>query len=305
LITDQVAHDPTTWHAAFSTSRNGVLAYQTGDSLASSKLAWFDRSGRELGTVEAGNSYADFRLRPDGRQLAMTMLGPWGGDFDIWVLDLARSVRTRLTAEAAAQVAPVWGPTGNQIVSGTSFTGSPNGPYRLERRATSGGALPEVLLETKEECWPTDWSSDGRFILFTQGDYIGMPRGDIWVLPVAPDAEPVPWLDTPFWEDHGQFSPNGAWIAYASNQSGRSEVYVEAFDSITHLSQRSIGMAKGAPVQVSTAGGMMPRWRQDGREIFFLSLDDKIMVAEMSEDEPFRCQRCVVVLTFPQMASDF
>ncbi|MBI3694480.1 MAG: PD40 domain-containing protein, partial [Acidobacteria bacterium] len=198
------------------------------------------------------------------------------GAIDIWLHELARGGDTRFTFHASANIYAVWSPDGSRLV----FASDRAGRFDLYWKDTSGAApRDESLLESPQNKFPTSWSSDGGFLLFTQR---GAGQG-LWVLPLkAGDAssgsgarKPVPFLQTEFIETQGQFSPDGHWVAYASNESGRYEVYVRPFSDA----------AAGAPSgptgkwKVSLAGGEMPRWRRDGKELYYLSLERKLMGA--------------------------
>ena len=187
---------------------------------------------------------------------------------DVWLIDAARGVPTRFTFDAADDASPVWSPDGSRVV----FASERKGVYNLYWKLSSGAGADEMLLESDQPKWPSDWSSDGRFLLFYSFD--PQTGFDLWVLPVSGDKKPFPFLKTPFEERDGQFSPGGKWIAYQSNESGRSEIYVQPFPG------------PGGKFQISTNGGAQPRWNKNGKEIFYVSLDSKMMVfpVKMSPD---------------------
>jgi Tol biopolymer transport system component len=179
---------------------------------------------------------------------------------DQWVLEFARGLMSRLTFNAARETWPVWSPDGRQIV----FAANPTGTYQLYRKAASGAGDEERLTMGLGKI-PSDWSRDGRLVLYSE--FGPNTDDDIWALPLDGDRTPRVVLQTPFDELDGQFSPDGKWIAYVSNESGRGEVYVQAFPP------------SGGKWQVSTTGGRAPRWRADGRELFYYKDDSASVMA--------------------------
>ncbi len=254
---------------AFSVSDNGVLAYRTGSS-AAVQPTWFDRSGKLLGPVGQPGLVLNVSLSPDGKRIAETRGDP-GGGLDIWLRDVARGAASRFTFEPTQERFPVWSPDGSRI----AYASDREGVTNLYQKSSSGAGTEELLLKTPEQKYPSDWSADGRFLLF---DTVGTKTArDLWLLPLTGDraqrAPPVPFLQTPFSELQGQFSPGpeGAprWIAYTSNETLREEVFVQTFP------------ASGAKWMVSTNGGREPRWRRDGKELFYLAPDRKLMSVDV------------------------
>ncbi len=244
----------------FSVSENGILVYQSGTAESGMQLLWFDRAGKQIGGIPEKGGYTTPRLSPDGRKLATMMIG----NADVWLYEFERSVWMRFTFDPALDLNPIWSPDGGQIVFSSNRKGGPD----LYRKPSHGAGNEELLFESKNQKTPTDWSSDGRFILFTN---IIQGQGDLWILPLFGDRKPFPFTQSPFFEAHGQFSPNGKWIAYTSSESGGTQVNVAPFPG------------PGGKYQVSTSGGAQPRWRRDGKELFYLSADLKMMAAEVSE----------------------
>jgi Tol biopolymer transport system component len=250
-------------YALFSVSGTGVLVYRSGTS-ESSQLSWFDRAGQQLGTVgPVGANYSVPWLSPDERRVAFSASAPQGGSGDIWFIELARGTLTRFTFDPAPDLSPLWSPDGGRILFTSERDGTPN----LYQKAASGAGAEEVLVKSDYRKIPNDWSADGNFILYQELN----PKTvfDLWVFPLAGEQRAFPFLQTQFDERQGRFSPDGKWIAYASNESGTWQVYVQSFP------------ASGGKWQVSTAGGSQPQWRKDGREIFYLSADRKLMAVEV------------------------
>jgi hypothetical protein len=267
---------------AFSVSETGVLAYQTGpadvggQAGAPTQLVWFDRSGKPIGALGDQARYGDLELTPDGGRVAVSLFDRARRGRDIWLFDLARGLRTRFTFDPADEMTSVWSPDASRVV----FNARRKGHLDLYQKASSGAGDDEELLADSLEKVPLDWSPDGRFILFAVGAF---QTPDLWVLPLFGDRKAFPFKQTPFSEVPGRFSPDGRWIAYASNESGKYEVYVAPFPGRGGV--LSAAAAPGTPGdkwQVSTVGGSWPRWRSDGREIFYLAPDQKLMAAAVS-----------------------
>ena len=269
---------------AYSASSSGVLAYRPAKSGPGlSELTWYDRQGKELSVAgEPGSTYAyfDLALSPDATRVAASRidLSVVGSKLGIWLLDLARGVSTRFTLDRAPDSSPIWSPDGSRIAFAAARAGG-NGIYQ---KASNGAGKEEVLAgATDEQKVPNDWSRDGRFLLYAQQD--PRTKADLWVLPLASDGTPagapIPFANTEFNEDQGRFSPDGHWVAYVSDESGRSEIYVQPFP---------VASGGGSKTQVSLDGGDQPRWRSDGKELFYVSLDGKLMAVDVTEGPTFR-----------------
>jgi Tol biopolymer transport system component len=246
----------------FSVSPTGVLAYRGGTE--ETRLTWFDRHGTVIGEPGDPARYDEVELSPDGRRVAAPR---YGANHDIWLVELARGVSTRLTFDPSWDNHPVWSPDGNQIV----FASNRTDPRDLFRKLSSGAQDEERVLATDKPKTPLDWSRDGRFLLYSEVN--GAQGEDLWLLehPGGAPAErkTIPFLATPFRESEGKFSPDTQWIAYTSDESGRSEVYVRAFQGTGAGAEKWI---------ISVGGGSQPRWRADGKEIFYVAPDRRIMV---------------------------
>jgi Tol biopolymer transport system component len=243
-----------------------VLVYRSGSNDAT-QLTWFDRQGKQLGTVGPVENYSVPWLSPDESRVTFNAVAPQGGNTDIWVMDLARGNPTRLTFDPSPDHSPVWSPDGTRIV----FTSERDGHANLYQSAASGGGADELLVQSNFRKTASDWSADGKFLLYHE---VNPKTGfDLWVLPLTGEQRSFPFLQTPFDERQGHFSPDGRWIAYASDETGTWQVYVRGFPS------------SGGKWQVSTDSGSQPQWRGDGRELFYLS-NRKLMAVEVSGSGP-------------------
>ena len=247
---------------SFSASSDGTLAYDAGVG-EKTQLAWFDRAGAEVGRLGQPAEQLAPRLSPDQKRVAVVRRNVQG-QTDIWLLELARDTSTRFTTlQPAINSLPVWSPDSGRIV----FNSNRDGSFDLYVKASSGADSDEPLLKSSDPKGPVDWLFDGRWLLYQTGT--SKTKRDLWVLPMEGDGKPVPVLQTEFNEMNGQFSPNGHWIAYQSDESTRDEVYVQGFPTST------------GKTQVSVNGGSRPRWSHDGKELFYLSQDGKMMAVEI------------------------
>jgi Tol biopolymer transport system component len=255
----------------FSASETGVLAYRPF-GYPPSQLTWVDRDGRKLGTVGELGQHFGMALSRDGIRAAISQSMGFtaSGNFDIWVHQFASGTRERLTSDPDSDATPVWSPDGSRI----AFSSHRSGVFDLYDKASNGVGNEGVLFKSDERKYAYDWSPDGHFLLYTSG--IG--HLDLWYLPLAgDDREPKPYLQTQFSQSQAQFSPDGCFVAYASDESGRNEVYVRPFPQAT----------SGKWV-VSRNGGTQPRWRRDGRELFYISADSKMMAADVTTAPEFK-----------------
>jgi len=252
---------------AFSVADTGALVYQTGLDVVRSQLTWFDRAGRQVGLLGDQADYSDVALSADGRRAAVSVLDPARSTRDLWLYDVARGLRTRLTSDLADEIAPVWSPDLSRVM----FASGRKGGFDIYQKVLSGAAGEDLVLEESLGEFPESISSDGRFLLYVFGSGT-LRRSDLWVLPLFGDRKPVPFLATSFIETQAQFSPDGRWIAYTSNESGQYEVYVAPFPG------------PGNSFRVSPAGGSWPKWRRDGSEIFFLATGNTLTSATVTSD---------------------
>jgi len=241
-------------------------------------LKWYDRTGKPAGAAGAADAasllYPELSL--DGRYVALQRMVQ--NNIDVWQMDLNRGGMTRLTFDPAFDVAPVWSPDGMRLV----FASVRKGPFNLYVKSASGAGAEELLLATPNDKFPQDWSRDGHFLLYAETD----PKTgrDLWAMPTTgDDRKPIVIVNTPYDELNGQFSPDGRWVAYETNESGRFEIVVQPFP------------APGGKWQVSTAGGVHPRWRADGKELYFIAPDGKLMAAPITARTTFAAETPVAL----------
>ena len=253
----------------FDVSQNGLLVYYRGGSSMpeKSRMSWFDRAGKQLHASEEGD-YNQMRFSPDGGRLAFSDFSSIG----IWVEELARGVRMRVTAGDSD--APVWAPDGSRILFGIFRDKRQLGIYQ---KNSDGTGDEEMLFAAKTSVpmtFPTSWSRDGRFILFVRGSAFGIKQ-DLWILPLTGDRKPRLFVQSAF---DGQFSPDDRWVAYTSPESGSEEIYVVPFEATKALSATpGTAISLGGKWQISHSGGAIARWRGDGKEIFY-TVDWKLHV---------------------------
>ena len=250
------------FRGGFAASEQGVLAYQKGFGVQS-QLSRLDSDGRELGTIGEVGRYQQIRLSPDERKLAVTLFDSGSGTADIWLYDIARQAKSRLTFDDANDTAPVWSPDGKRIAFGSGRTGAGD----IYVRSAGGGSAAELLYTSEHIDSPEDWSPDGAYIAFDKGT----GNNDLWILPLDGEEEAFPLIESEFDVGYARFSPDGRWIAYISNESGRFELYVTRFPSGEGKWQLSID---GADWLID--------WRQDGRELYYLDLEGDLFAVEVT-----------------------
>jgi Tol biopolymer transport system component len=254
-------------HARFSVSRDGTLVYRSGES--GNRLLWVDRAGKELEMLGDPAEYHNPTFSPTRDRVAFDLADPRTGKTDVWIRDLARGVNSRFTFSPGGDVlGPLWSPDGKRIVY------SAGSGWDLYEKALDGDGQEKLLLKTDERKFPTSFSPDGRYLVFnSRGKETGW---DIQVLPLSGgDAKPYSFAKTSFAELLPVVSPDGHWVAYQSNESGSYEVYVQTFPQ------------PGGKRQVSTAGGLEPSWRADGKEMFYGSPDQKLMSVTVETSPAF------------------
>jgi Tol biopolymer transport system component/predicted Ser/Thr protein kinase len=256
--------------ANFTTSANGVLAYSGGDA-APLQLTWFDRQGKALGTLGEPGINPDWpAISPDGGAVVVPR-GNLATEEDLWLYNLARGTLTRLTLDGKGNEFPVWAPDGSHI----AFMSTHEGGFNVYQKAVNGIGQDEALDQTPASIKaPLDWSRDGRYIIEGVRSDAKSTSGSIWVVPLSPgqtggDRKPFPYLHEQFNELGAKLSPNGQWLAYVSDETKRFEIYVQTFPK------------PGGKWPVSINGGTRPVWRRDGKELYFISADGKLMAVDV------------------------
>jgi eukaryotic-like serine/threonine-protein kinase len=261
-ISDQVAASAPIGHMIAAASVNGLLLFSSANTV--SQFTWFDRAGKRLGTLGEPGGYENFRLSPDGRGVVAARDKP--GGTDLWLLETERGLANRFTFRPGNNNYPIWSPNSGTVVFRSLFS--------MVRKEATGTGDVDRLTESTNNQYPSDWSRDGRWILYFE-NAPSTTGWDLWALPVTPngkpEAKPRPYLHTQFNERHGRFAPepNPGWVAYQSDESGRDEVYIDGFPEPRHK------------VRVSTGGGEYPEWSPAGRELFYVSPDLKLMAVSL------------------------
>jgi eukaryotic-like serine/threonine-protein kinase len=264
-ILTNVQYQPTIRRVVFAASDDGVLIVQTGSGVALSQPFWFDRKGNEVGVVGKPDVYSNVSLAPNGKSVAVDKTDMDSLNTDVWTYELQRETVKRMTFVSAYNVVPIWSPDSAQLVFASNRQFINQNLYLKN----SDGAQEEknIVHVDVDDMFPSDWSRDGKYILYTRST-------DLWFA-TLPEMKSSLFLKAAAALRNGQFSPDGKWVAYASNETGKWEIYVTSFPE---------GRGRW---QVSTGGGEQPRWRSDGEELFYLSSDNKMMVATVKTGTNF------------------
>ena len=251
-----------TAYSAFSVSAGNML-YRTGDQ-QTTRLTWHDRAGKALEAINEPGGYHEPVLSKDGTKVLFGR-NDGGGPQDVFLQDLSRGNSTRLTFDPATDSTALLSPDETQVV----FFSNRSAKQGIYRKASNGAGSDEPIWVDPLGAYPNSWSRDGKYVICDKNGGAAT-KVDLWVLPLTPGEQPFSYLATPFEEAHAQFSPDGRWVAYTSNESGRSEVYVQSFP---------IG---GGKWQISTAGGDQPQWRSDGKELYYAAPDNSLMAVSVA-----------------------
>jgi eukaryotic-like serine/threonine-protein kinase len=269
----------------FAASMNDVLVYRVKAAVQDTQLTWFDSQGKSLGTVGESGSHITLALSPDGNQAAFGRLeSPTNPNTQVWLLDLVRGSATRFSSGEGSASRPVWSPDGRSIV----FLRNREGLDMLYRKPVGGG--DEDLLLTSRRGLPWSWSPDGRLVLYQT--YAG--SADLWTVPVEGERKPTPYVRSEFDELEGKFSPDGRWVAYVSNVSGRDEVYVREFSAP--------GSAAGS--LVSNGGGNEPHWHSDGKQLLYRAGRNLVSV-DITTAPSFQARSPAMLFQLPLGADDW
>jgi serine/threonine protein kinase/Tol biopolymer transport system component len=272
-VAEGVFFNPDYGNADFSVAENGTLAYQAGEGGAGYYLIWFDRSGLKTDTIGEPGRYRNCMLSPDGRFLAVDLTADVpASNSDVWVYDLTRDVKTRLTFAPGVDDYPVWSPDGSYIYFSSGRGASKRDLYC---KPSSGAGEEQLLLTSDQDKFPTGCAPDGRHLVFLAPQTKGAAADDLWVLPLAEGGakaafDPIPFQQTAFSEDDARFSPDGRWLAYYSDETGRGEVYVRPFPG------------PGGKWQISTESGDYPCWRRDGKQLFYITEKNMLMAVDVN-----------------------
>jgi Tol biopolymer transport system component/predicted Ser/Thr protein kinase len=239
----------------FSVSRNGVVAYRQSSNAL--QLAWYGRDGKRLSSIGEPGNYGEIMLSPDGKRLALERIVTDGEPTDIWILGLESGIFSRITFDPALDDNPVWSPDGRELI----FASTRKGAFDLYRKVIGGGP-DQLIFASNNQKWPHLWLKDGKSILFTDGK-------SFYRLPLEGKREPTTLLESQFANDLPRVSPDERWVAYQSNESGRWEIDLATFPAFADKRQ------------ISVNGGCQPIWRKDGKELFFLTPDGKLMAADV------------------------
>jgi eukaryotic-like serine/threonine-protein kinase len=262
-VADRVVLDAAAGNGAYSASASGPVAYRTVTTDVR-QLVWFNRSGKQIGMVGEPDTarLRVAKLSPDSRFVALER--ELNGNPDVWLVETLRGIRSRFTNAPVRESDPIWSPDGQFI----AFTSTRQGLGDIYQKPVGGAGTEELLLKSSESKNTLDWSADGRFILYAVQSAKG--ARDLWALPLDGDRKPFVVAQTDFEETNGRFSPDVRWVSYESNESGRNEIYVQNFPR------------PGGKSQLSTNGGTFAQWRGDGREIFYLGADNRVMAVPIT-----------------------
>jgi Tol biopolymer transport system component len=264
-ISDQVQYTPTTDLAVFAVAGNETLVLQNGRGIGTSQFSWFDRSGKALGAAGPPGLVGNGSLSPDGRRIVFDQMEPDSRHWDVWIRDLASDATTRLTFGPGLNQLPIWSPDGKQVI----FAAIRKGQWGVHIKNADGSGSERQIGDTTpytQGSW--DWSHDGKVLIFR--------NGELWQQS-SPDSPPKPIFQESWIVRNAQLSPNGKWLAYAANDNdaGNWEVYVCPFP------------ATGTKWQISRGGGREPRWRRDGKELFYISADGKMIAVPVKTVNTF------------------
>ena len=280
ITTEQVYYEPPFRYADLSVVSDQLLLYRSGTN-PNTQLTWFDRNGKQLAEVCNPGQYRSMQLSPDGGQVLLDRNDPQLETSDIWKFDLLRQTGVSLTSNAGVDTYPIWSPDGRRMV----FVSNRDGVWGIYQKSVSGNDNEELLLRGDQQLlFTSDWSPDGNFIVYRKHN--GKTRVDIELLPLTGERQPRSYLATPFTETYGNVSPDGRWLAYQSDDAdGRVEIYVQSFPEA------------GQKVRVSQGGGQLARWRKDGKELYYVAPDDKLMVVPVQTGTGFTAGTPVALFT--------
>ena len=268
-VGDSVNYSAIVGYANFSVSQNGTISYMA--VTPAWRLTWFDRNGKSLGPFAAGGDYQAVSLSPDQTKVAVDAGSSTDPRYQVYLLDPVRGTTTQLTFGAASGNFPVWSPDGTRIAFGSNR----DGVYNIYEKPSMSPGEEIVLLKNNKNNFLMDWSRDGRYLLYGESEDAKSQKEGLWVLPMAGDRKPVRYTAGNFDDREARFSPDGRWVAYSSDESSSRQVYVQSFPA---------GSGKW---QISTEGGSRPRWRADGKELYYLAPGGRLMAVEVKSSATF------------------
>ena len=249
----------------FSVSDDGVLIYRKSSSGPPLRqLTWFDRTGKDVGHLGPTGEYGDLEISPAGDRVALDITA--NDNRDIWVIDMARGLPSRITFEGSSDWNPLWSPDASRLV----YASAKSEISHLFVKSSTGAGNEELALQTDKTDIPADWSRDGRYIVFSRQQ--SSEGRDIWLLDTA-QKKTLPFAESPFDKTHAKISPDNRWIAYASNDTGIYQIVIQSFPN-----------PNGGKWQISVDGGMEPKWSRDGHELYYVAYDGKLMALPVKGD---------------------
>ena len=276
-VAESVQFDLGYFRGIYAVSQAGLLVYQGGNSDQRDQLTWYGHDGKAGASLGEPEYPQNLRFSRDGKRVAVELFDTHLGTSDLWVYEVARGLKTRLTFEPTDEYSAAWSPDGTRIIYTGNDTGKRRGQGNLFLKNADGTGARETLIESDGFKFASDWSRDGRFLsyIFNYPKSKGKVRGDIWILPMTGERKPFPFLQNEFEQSLPQFSPDGRWMAYISNESGRKELYVRPFPG------------PGGKWQISTEGTDIFRWQADGSAMTYLTLDKKLMRVAVAKGDSF------------------
>ena len=267
-IADHVLWDPGIWRGGFSVSQKGVLVYHPTGTTLTSRLTWTDRTGKVVRSIGPPGYYFDVALSPDGKRVMAAEGDPKSS---LYVIEMERGVKTRFSFADRSTNSPVWSRDGSSVMYSQSPGDQVSNTYlRVFSKPARGNGTAGVFCDSGVESFPVDVSPDGKFLLFNRG---ATGATDLYISPFTIPCRPQPLVATPQNEVDGTFSPDGRWVAYTSNENGIDDVFLTTFPS------------SGGKWQISPSGGRLPRWRADGKELFYIASDDRLVAVDVTLGE--------------------
>jgi Tol biopolymer transport system component/tRNA A-37 threonylcarbamoyl transferase component Bud32 len=270
----------------WSVSNTGLLFYRKASMTSANKqLAWFDRAGRQVGQIGAPANYGDVELSPNGDRVAVDMIA--NNNRDVWMIDIARGVPLRITFDPASEWSPSWSLDGSRL----TFASSRNGTNHIYEKSATGVGNEDLVFSSDSNEIPVHRSRDGRYIVFSRLKPQGQTGVDTWVLDTS-QKKATPYTESPFDKAQARISPDGKWVVYTTNDSGTYQIVVQTFPD-----------PKGGKWQITAQGGIEPKWSRDGRELYYLALDGKMMAVPVKIDRSFEAGAPMALFETPLTVS--